>query len=56
MKKYLDIEVHVDKNYVYMSKGDWRRVVEVLKEVSRANLELLKKEECMTISGSRMLH
>ena len=56
MKKFLDIEVHVDKDCVYMSKRDWQRVVEVLKEVSRANFELLKKEEGMMISGSRTLH
>ena len=56
MKKYLDIEVHVENDYVYMSKRDWRRLVEVLKKISRANFELTEKEKHMLISGSKTLH
>jgi len=56
LEKYLDIEVCVDKDYVYMSKRDWRRIVEVLKKASRADFELIKKEEAVKISGSKMLH
>lgn len=56
MKKYMDIQVHVDKDYVYMSKRDWQRIVEVLKKATRADFELIKKEEAMTISGAKMLH
>ena len=56
LKKYLDIEVHVENDYVYMSKRDWRRLVEVLKKISRANFELTEKEKHMLISGSKTLH
>jgi len=56
LKKYLDIEVYVEKDYVYMSKHDWLRVVDVLKKVTRANFELLKKEKDMINSGSRTFH
>ena len=56
LKKYLDIEVYVEKDHVYMSKRDWQRIVEVLKKISRADFELTKKHGDMTISGSRTLH
>ena len=52
----MDIEVYVDKDYVYMSKRDWQRIVEVLKKATKADFELIKKEEAMKISGPRTLH
>ena len=42
MKKYLDIEVYVESDYVYMSTRDWQKVVKILSSISDDNFDIKK--------------
>ena len=56
MKEFFDIEVFVEADHVYMSKEDWRRVVEVLSSISENRLIVKKMTDEIMTRRTKILH